>query len=337
MSLPIRHPYQPMEAETAGTLPEGPGWLYEPKWDGFRSLVFRDGDDVRIQSKAAKPLERYFPDLVQAVRAVPARRFVLDGEIVIPVDGRLSFDELLLRVHPAESRVRKLAGAHPARLMAFDLLADERGRALVDLPLEQRRPRLEAFGKRYLRRGGPIVLSKATRSRATAEKWLAGGGEGDLDGVVAKRLDLPYRSGERDGMIKVKRRRTADCVVGGFRYSSRGREAGSLLLGLYDDDGVLHHVGAAGAFSARDRVALLERLRPLEGGESFAPETVLGGPSRWRPNEREWISLEPTLACEVAYDHFQGQRFRHLAQFRRWRDDRDPRSCTFDQSRPDRG
>jgi len=333
MSLPIRHPYQPMEAETAGTLPEGPGWLYEPKWDGFRSLVFRDGDDVRIQSKAAKPLERYFPDLVQAVRAVPARRFVLDGEIVIPVDGRLSFDELLLRVHPAESRVRKLAGAHPARLMAFDLLADERGRALVDLPLEQRRPRLEAFGKRYLRRGGPIVLSKATRSRATAEKWLAGGGEGDLDGVVAKRLDLPYRSGERDGMIKVKRRRTADCVVGGFRYSSRGREAGSLLLGLYDDDGLLHHVGFTSSIPASLRRALTEKLEHLIAPPGFTGRAP-GGPSRWSTERSaEWKPLRPELVAEVEYDHVSGGRFRHGTKFLRWRPDKPPERCTMDQLR----
>ena len=333
MSLPIRYPYPPMEADTSDALPDGGSWLYEPKWDGFRSLVFRDDDKVQIQSKAGKPLERYFPDVVEAVRAVPAKRFVLDGEIVIPVDGRLSFDELLLRVHPAESRVRTLAEARPARLMAFDLLADERGRALVNLPLEERRPRLEAFGKRYLRRGSPIVLSKATRSRTTAEKWLAGGGDGDLDGVMAKRLDLTYRSGERDGMLKVKLRRTADCVVGGFRYSSRGRVVGSLLLGLYDDEGLLHHVGFTSSIPASLRPALtekLERLIELPGFTGGAP----GGPSRWSTKRSaEWKPLRPELVVEVEYDHVSGGRFRHGTKFLRWRPDKPPERCTMDQIR----
>jgi ATP-dependent DNA ligase len=320
-----------MEAESAGTLPEGGGWLYEPKWDGFRSLVFRDGDEVRIQSKASKPLERYFPDLVEAVRALPARRFVLDGEIVIPVDGRLSFDELLLRVHPAESRVRTLAEAHPARLMVFDLLADERGRTLVELPLEERRPRLESFGKKYLRDQDAITLSRATRSRATAGKWLAGGGDGDLDGVIAKRLDFPYRSGERDGMIKVKKRRTADCVVGGFRYSSRGSVVGSLLLGLYDDDGLLHHVGFSASIPASRRADLTERLERLVEPPGFTGRAP-GGPSRWSTERSaEWKPLRPELVAEVEYDHVSGGRFRHGTRFLRWRPDKRPDQCTMDQ------
>jgi ATP-dependent DNA ligase len=331
VSLPIEYPYQPMEAETADELPASKGWLFEPKWDGFRSLVFRDGDEVRIQSKASKPLERYFPDVVEAVRALPARRFVLDGEIVIPVDGRLSFDELLLRIHPAESRVRTLAAAHPARFMAFDLLADERGKALVDLSLEERRPRLEAFGKRYFGGGVPIEVSSATRNRATAEKWLAGGGDGDLDGVMAKRLDLPYRSGERDGMIKVKRRRTADCVVGGFRYGSRGRQVGSLLLGLYDEDGLLHHVGFSSSLPTEVRRGLTERLERLVEPPGFTGRAP-GGPSRWSTERSaEWRPLRPELVVEVEYDHVSGGRFRHGTRFLRWRPDKAPRQCTMQQ------
>ncbi len=331
MNLPIRYPYQPMEAVTADELPDSRGWQFEPKWDGFRSLVFRDGDEVRIQSKASKPLERYFPDVVEAVRALPANRFVLDGEIVIPVDGRLSFDELLLRVHPAESRVRMLAAAHPARFMAFDLLADERGKALVDLTLEERRPRLEAFGKRYFRRGAPFEVSAATRSRATAEKWLTGGGDGDLDGVMAKRLDLPYRSGERDGMIKVKRKRTADCVVGGFRYASRGGQVGSLLLGLYDDEGLLHHVGFSSSLPAPIRRGLTERLARLIEPPGFTGRAP-GGPSRWSTERTaEWKPLRPELVVEVEYDHVSGGRFRHGTRFLRWRPDKAPRQCTLHQ------
>ena len=331
MSLPLREPYPPMEAETADALPKGRGWLYEPKWDGFRSLVFRDGDSVRIQSKAGKPLERYFPDLVESVRGVAARRFVLDGEIVIPVDGRLSFDELLLRVHPAESRVRMLAEAHPARLMVFDLLVDERGRALVDLPLAERRRRLETFARKYLGHGGAVTLSKATASRATAERWLAGGGDGDLDGVVAKRLDLPYRSGERDGMIKVKRRKTADCVVGGFRYASRGKVVGSLLLGLYDREGLLHHVGFTSSIPARLRPALTDKLEGLIEPPGFTGRAP-GGPSRWSTERSaEWVPLRPVLVVEVEYDHVSGGRFRHGTRFLRWRPDKRPEQCTLDQ------
>ena len=331
MNLPIGYPYQPMEAETADELPQSGGWLFEPKWDGFRSLVFRDGDEVRIQSKASKPLERYFPDVVEAVRALSPKRFVLDGEIVIPVDGRLSFDELLLRVHPAESRVKTLAAAHPARLVAFDLLADERGHALVDLSLEERRPRLEAFGKRYFGRGAPIQVSAATRSRATAEKWLAGGGEGDLDGVMAKRLDLPYRSGERDGMLKVKRKRTADCVVGGFRYASRGKQVGSLLLGLYDEDGLLHHVGFCSSLPAKVRLGLTEHLEASIEPPGFTGRAP-GGPSRWSTERSAaWKPLRPERVVEVEYDHVSGGRFRHGTRFLRWRPDKPPQQCTLSQ------
>jgi ATP-dependent DNA ligase len=319
-----------MEAASVDTLPTGGDWQYEPKWDGFRCLAFRDGDTIRIQSKAGKPLGRYFPDVIELLAGLEARRFVLDGEIVIPVDGALSFDELLLRVHPAESRVRALADAHPARLQVFDLLVDERGRSLVGLPLKERRPRLERFAKAFFPPRGRIVLSRATRSAATGRRWLMGG-SGDLDGVIAKRLNLPYRSGERDGMVKIKRQRTADCVVGGFRYASKSRTVGSLLLGLYDDEGLLHHVGFCSSLSGAEREGLtarLERLRQPPGFTGRAP----GGPSRWSTERTtEWEPLAPKLVVEVGYDHVSAGRFRHGTRFVRWRPDKAPAQCRMEQ------
>jgi ATP-dependent DNA ligase len=333
VTLPIEYPYLPMEAESAEALPSGREWQYEPKWDGFRCLAFRDGATVRIQSKAGKPLERYFPDVVASLAGLGASRFVLDGEIVIPVDGRLAFDELLLRVHPAASRVRTLAAAHPARLMLFDLLADERGRSLTGLPLEERRKRLEAFARRYLAPRRHILLSEATRRIATARSWLADGGHGDLDGVVAKRLDLPYRSGERDGMVKVKRQRTADCVVGGFRYASKGGGIGSLLLGLYDEEGLLHHVGFCSSFRVSERTSLAARLEPLRKPPGFTGRAP-GGPSRWSTERSaEWVPLAPSLVVEVGYDHVSGGRFRHGTRFLRWRPDKPARQCRMEQIR----
>jgi ATP-dependent DNA ligase len=292
--------------------------------------AFRDGESVRIQSKAGKPLGRYFPDVVEALGALSARRFVLDGEIVIPVDGRLSFDELLLRIHPAASRVRTLVEAHRARLVVFDLLVDERGRSLVGLTLAERRKRLEAFARRAFPRGRAIVLSQASRRVTTARDWLAGGG-GDLDGVVAKWRALPYRSGARDGMVKVKRRRTADCVVGGYRYASKGGGIGSLLLGLYDGDGLLDHVGFCSSLPAAERRGLrqkLERLRQPPGFTGRAP----GGPSRWSTERSaEWEPLAPRLVVEVEYDHVSNGRFRHGTRFVRWRPDKAPKQCTMEQ------
>ena len=331
MSLPLRFPYPPMEAESVPALPSDGGWQYEPKWDGFRALAFRDGDTVRLQSKAGKPLGRYFPDVVESLEALAAGRFVLDGELVIPVNGRLSFDELLLRVHPAASRVRTLVEAHRARMVVFDLLVDQRGRSLVDRPLEARRERLVEFARAYFPRDKSIVLARATRRLDTARTWLAGGGDGDLDGVVAKRLDLPYRSGERDGMLKVKRQRSADCVVGGFRYASKGGDVGSLLLGLYDDEGLLHHIGFCSSLSAAERKGLrqkLERLRKPPGFTGRSP----GGPSRWSTERSEqWEPLAPKLVVEVGYDHVSGGRFRHGTRFLRWRPDKAPRQCTMEQ------
>jgi ATP-dependent DNA ligase len=330
MSLPLAFPYPPMEAESTDALPSGPGWQFEPKWDGFRCLAFRDEDTVRLQSKAGKPLGRYFPDVVESLGSLDAKRFVLDGEIVIPVNGRLSFDELLLRVHPAESRVRTLVAAHRARLVVFDLLVDERGRSLVKLPLEERRKRLDAFAKQHLR-GKSIVLSQSTRRAATARTWLESGGQGDLDGVVAKRLDLPYRSGERDGMLKVKRQRTADCVVGGFRYATKGRTVGSLLLGLYDDGGLLNHVGFCSSLSAAERKGLTERLERLRKPPGFTGRAP-GGPSRWSTERSaQWEPLAPKLVVEVGYDHVSGGRFRHGTRFVRWRPDKAPEQCRMEQ------
>jgi ATP-dependent DNA ligase len=322
-----------MEANSADTLPAGDAWLYEPKWDGFRSLAFKDKDGVRIQSKAGKPLGRYFPDVVEAVGGLKAKQFVLDGEIVIPVNGRLSFDELLLRIHPAESRVRTLVEAHPARLVVFDLLVDERGNSLVDLPLAERRPRLEAFARTYFPGSDSIMLSDATRQLDTARSWLEGGGEGDLDGVIAKRLDLPYRSGERDGMQKVKRQRTADCVVGGFRYASKGGGVGSLLLGLYDEAGRLNHVGFTSSFRAEERKGLTQKLERLIQPPGFTGNAP-GGPSRWSTERTgQWEPLAPKLVVEVGYDHVSGGRFRHGTRFLRWRPDKAPEQCTTEQLR----
>ncbi|HET8625753.1 MAG TPA: ATP-dependent DNA ligase [Gemmatimonadales bacterium] len=332
MNLPLEFPFPPMEAESAAALPKGPGWLFEPKWDGFRCLAFRDGDDARLQSKAGKPLARYFPDVVAALVTLKPRRFVLDGEIVIPVDGRLSFDELLLRIHPAESRVRTLAAEHPAGLIVFDLLVDERGRSLVSEPLTARRHRLEAFGRKYFRPGGPVVVSEQTRRLATARAWLKGG-HGDVDGVIAKRDDRPYHSGARDAMRKVKRQRTADCVVGGFRYGSRGREVGSLLLGLYDAEGRLNHVGFTSSLRADVRKGLTKRLQALIRPPGFTGRAP-GGPSRWSTERStEWEPLAPGLVVEVAYDHVTGDRFRHGTRFVRWRPDKAPSQCTMDQIR----
>jgi ATP-dependent DNA ligase len=320
-----------MEAESVEELPQGKEWQFEPKWDGFRCLIFRDGDKVRVQSKAGKPLDRYFPDVVAAALAVGARRFVVDGEIVIPVDGRLSFDDLLQRIHPAASRVTKLAASHPARIHIFDLLVDERGTSLVTKTMAERRERLESFADRHFPPRGAMLLSRVTRSRPTALRWLAGGGKGDLDGVIAKRIDLPYRSGERDGMVKVKRLRTADCVVGGFRYASRGKVVGSLLLGLYDNAGLLHHVGFCSSLAEKERRGLTEKLEKLIAAPGFTGKAP-GGPSRWSTERSaEWEPLRPALVVEVGYDHMSGGRFRHGTRFLRWRPDKAPQQCGMDQ------
>jgi ATP-dependent DNA ligase len=335
IDLPLSPPYPPMEAASAAELPEGEGWLYEPKWDGFRCLAFRKGKTVLLQSKAGQPLGRYFPELVEALGALPLRAFVLDGEIVIrssEVPGGLDFDALLQRIHPAESRIRKLARETPGTLLVFDLLVDERGKALNDLPLSERRERLERLFEK-LPENGSAELSPATPDRAVAAKWLRDLGGGGLDGVVVKRLDEPYHSGERS-MVKVKRKRTADCVVGGFRYAQKGGAIGSLLLGLYDSEGKLDHVGFSSSFTAAEKKELEPILKPLIEPPGFTGRAP-GGPSRWsRGRSTEWLPLRPSLVCEVSFDHFSGDRFRHGTKFLRWRPEKRPEQCTFDQVRP---
>jgi len=327
-----------MEALLVPEIPEGPQWQYEPKWDGFRCLAFRDGESVALQSKSGQPLARYFPEVVAAVRSVPADCFVLDGEIVIPVGKDLSFDDLLQRIHPAESRIRKLAAELPALLVVFDLLVDDAGEPLVDMDLAKRRERLEEFARKQFAGNGGIRLSPAARDVDSARKWLSSAG-GTLDGIVAKRRDFTYAagSGVRTGMQKVKLLRTADCVVGGFRYASKGRVVGSLLLGLYDEEGKLDHVGFCSGLTARVREELTPRLEGLVEPPGFTGNAP-GGPSRWSTERSgDWQPLAGKLVVEVQYDHFTGGRFRHGTRLLRWRPDKAPRQCTRDQvARPRR-
>jgi ATP-dependent DNA ligase len=328
VNLPIAIPFAPMEAKLASALPHGPEWEYEPKWDGFRCLAFRSGSEVELQSKAGQPLTRYFPEIVAALKEVSTEKFVLDGELVLPVDGKLSFDDLLQRIHPAASRVRMLSETHPAQFIVFDLLVGEKGDSLVSAPFEERRKALEAFHAAWLTRIPSIRLSKRTRIARIAESWMERT-RGQLDGIVAKRIDQPYLSGER-AMIKVKNIRSADCVVGGFRYASKGKVVGSLLLGLYED-GVLHHVGFTSSMPSAERPDLTRQLEALieePGFEGRAP----GGPSRWSTERSaEWKPLRNQLVVEVQYDHFTGLRFRHGTKFLRWRPDKDPHHCLMKQ------
>ena len=323
-----------MEAKLVDELPAGPEWQYEPKWDGFRCLAFRDGASVELVSKAGKPLTRYFPEVVEGLLASSARRFVLDGEIVVPEDDALDFDALLQRVHPAASRVAKLSRETPAAYVLFDLLVDERGASLADLPLSERRARLDAFAAKHLPEETGTLVSPATTRLDTVQQWLRSVGAG-LDGIVAKRRDLPYKTGERTGMQKVKTMRTADCVVGGFRYASRGREVGSLLLGLYDEGGLLHHVGFTSNIPSGEKAALTRRLERLVKAPGFTGQAP-GGPSRWSTDRSaEWEPLAPKLVVEVRYDHVTGDRFRHGTKFLRWRPDKAPRQCRMEQLQPE--
>jgi ATP-dependent DNA ligase len=319
-----------MEARLVDELPTGREWQYEPKWDGFRAIAFRDGDKVDVMSKAGKPLSRYFPDLVDTLRQIRAKRFVLDGEIVVPKDGTLSFDELLLRIHPAKSRVEKLAAESPATLGLFALRVAATGASLADRPHADRRAALEAFVAREVPPSLRVRLSHATTSMATVKRWFRSVG-GGLDGVVAKRLDLPYQSGNRDGMRKMKAMRTAECVVGGFRYASKGKLVGSLLLGLYDDGGLLHHVGFTSNIPRDEKPAVTKKLESLVKPPGFTGQAP-GGPSRWSTERSaEWQPLAPKLVVEVQYDHFSGGRFRHGTSFLRWRPDKPPAKCTLAQ------
>ncbi len=319
-----------MEAKSVEKLPAGEMWQYEPKWDGFRCLAFRDGERVELQSKSGQPLGRYFPEVVAALLKLKAKQFVLDGEIVVPIKGKFSFDDLLMRIHPAASRIKKLSEETPAKLIVFDLLVDERNKALVDDLLSARRKKLEAFAKKHFPKHKSIELSPCTTDLKIAKDWLAGAGV-DLDGVIAKRADMPYQSGNRHGMVKIKRLRTADCVVGGFRYGTESKVVGSLLLGLYDEKGLLHHVGFSSSFKASEKPALTKKLEKLIKPPGFTGNAP-GGPSRWATERSaEWQPLAPKLVCEVQYDHFTGGRFRHGTKFLRWRPDKKPEMCKFDQ------
>lgn len=318
----------PMEARAAETLPDGQGWQFEPKWDGFRCLAYKDRGRAVLMAKSGKPLTEFFPEVTAALKALPAGRFVADGELVIPIGDKLSFDALQMRLHPAETRRRKLAAETPALLVLFDLLADER-QDLTQAPLPERRAALEkllaAFPKSSLFR-----LSPYTRKSATARSWLTLAGRGALDGVIAKPLDAPYLCGER-AMIKVKNLKTADCVVGGFRYATGSQEVGSLLLGLFNDEGKLDHVGFTSGFATLDRAALTRKLEKLKGAPGFSGNAP-GGPSRWSTERSAlWVPLKNVLVAEVRYDHVTDNRFRHGTKFLRWRPDKAPKSCTFDQ------
>jgi ATP-dependent DNA ligase len=330
MPLSLKPPLPPMEARSVDEIPVGDEWQYEPKWDGFRCLAFRDGKNVFLQSKAGQPLARYFPDVVTQIQALKAGRFVLDGELVIPIGAALSFDELQLRLHPAASRVQKLAAAHPALFIVFDLLADSAGKSLLAAPLHERRAKLEIFARENLKAKSRLRLSPATTGLKTAKKWFDKVG-GNLDGIIAKQIDAPYASGERTAMVKVKQIRSADCVVGGFRYATGSRLLGSLLLGLYDDDGLLHHVGFTSAFKKSDLPALTKRFEALKKKPGFTGNAP-GGPSRWSTERSaEWEPVNPKTVVEVTYDHFTGGRFRHGTKILRWRRDKAPRQCTVDQ------
>ncbi|HVU29300.1 MAG TPA: ATP-dependent DNA ligase, partial [Sphingomicrobium sp.] len=319
-----------MEALLAAELPEGEGWQFEPKWDGFRCLARRDRDEVTLTSKSGKPLARYFPDIVEMLGGLNEKSFLLDGELIIPVGDALSFDALQLRLHPAESRVRKLALEHPAELMLFDVL-ELSGTDLKRRPLRERRAALENF---YSKNGVTgLGLSPVTDDREAAVKWLLRSG-GALDGVIAKRTELDYRPGER-AMIKVKQQRTADCVVGGFRYAERKKVVGSLLLGLYDDQGLLNHVGFTSAIPANERDELTKDLEALIEPPGFTGNAP-GGPSRWNTQRTaEWEPLKPVLVVEVRYDQITSRRFRHGTSIVRWRPDKDPKECTYQQLAPE--
>ena len=321
-----------MLAQLKPEIPRGDEWRYEPKWDGFRALVFFDGKSAYLQSRDLKPLARYFPELQADLERVLTRPMVLDGEVVIVTNDGLDFDALLMRIHPAESRVRKLAAETPSSFVAFDLLAID-GDDLREAPFGDRRARLESA---LAEASKPVYLTPMTSDFDLASRWFAEFEGAGLDGVVAKRADEPYRPGVRS-MLKIKHLRTADCVVGGFRWykGSEGKAIGSLLLGLYDEQGVLHHTGHTASFKGPERIELAAKLAPYrtdDEDEGFGGGRTPGSPSRWTGGKDvSWIRLRPELACEVTFDHLQGERFRHAATFRRWRPDKPPEQCTYDQ------
>jgi ATP-dependent DNA ligase len=318
VKLPIEPPLKPQLAKSSRDLPPGDGWCYEPKWDGFRTIVFRDGDEVHLQSRNGRPMNRYFPDVVEQALALKAERYVLDGEMVVTVDGIQEFDLLSQRIHPAASRVERLRQETPATLVAFDLLA-EGDETLLELPYTERRERLAKLVS------DPVELTPATDDPEQAKQWLAGTGEG----VIAKEANGPYRPGERVGMVKIKRVRTADAVVAAFRFGKEEGTVGSLILGMYGDDGELHIVGHTSGFKAQEKRELLGLLEPHRTYERGS-----GEPSRWKSDEElVWEGLRPELVCEVAFDHITGRRIRHGAKFLRWRTDKDPQECLLAQLR----
>ncbi|HEX5998848.1 MAG TPA: ATP-dependent DNA ligase [Hyphomicrobiaceae bacterium] len=319
---------EPMEAQLVAELPEGDGWQFEPKWDGFRCLAFRAGADVEIKSKSGKSLSRFFPEVVANLRALVRPAFVLDGELIITMNGVASFEALQMRLHPAASRVERLSQESPGELVAFDCLLVEAGRPLLHEPMADRRRALEGFFREEGDRHG-IRITPVTRDRRLARAWLDKR-QPAFDGIVAKRIDLPYRPGER-AMLKIKRIRTADCVVGGFRYESNAPLVGSLLLGLYDRKGLLHHVGFTSAIGGREKLALTRQLEKLIEPPGFTGSAP-GAPSRWSSaRSTQWQPLRPELVVEVRYDRLAGRRFRHGTKLVRWRPDKAPRQCTFAQ------
>ena len=332
MPLPITPPVSPMLAKLQPDIPRGEGWLYEPKWDGFRAIVFRDGEELRIDSRNGQTLDRYFPEVVEQLRAALPERCVIDGEIVLAGENGLDFDSLQQRIHPAASRIKRLSMETPASFIAFDMLAvgDE---DLRPKPGAERRARLIS----ELRATPSVAITPQTDDPDEAAEWFTRYEGAGLDGVIAKPASQRYVEGERL-WVKVKHRRTCDCVVGGYRLATTaGGGIASMLLGLYGDDGVLHLVGHTSSFNAQQRREILELLKPLEGGEgSFGSGRTPGGPSRWTQGKRDesWYSVSPTLVCEVSFDYMQGPRFRHAARFHRWRTDKSPRECTFDQLVP---
>jgi ATP-dependent DNA ligase len=329
-TFPLPLETRPMEARTAEALPEDGGpWQYEPKWDGFRCVAFKSGSAVDLRGKSGKPLGRFFPEISALLKEVPFKQFVVDGELVIEIGGRLAFDALQMRLHPAESRIRKLAAETPARLILFDMLADSEGQSIMHQALKKRRKALTGFMKSAAVRR-KLILSPATTHIGKARAWLEDEEKGATDGVIAKKLDESYVPGERL-MIKVKRLRTADCVVGGFRYLAERREVGSLLLGLYDDKGKLNHVGFTSTIRNEERAALTQKLERLKEPPGFTGDAP-GGPSRWSTERSaEWQPLRPELVAEVRFDHVTAGRFRHGTKFMRWRPDKSPRQCTCDQ------
>ena len=330
MNLPIALEFPAMEAETAIAIPAGSEWQYEPKWDGFRCLAFRDGEEVELMSKSGQALARYFPEVVAALLALEANRFVLDGELIVSLQRSLDFDALLQRIHPAASRIKKLAAETPATLLLFDILVDDSGSNLTGELLRERRNLLEGFAHRFAPSNERVLLSPKTASFDEAKQWFSRMA-GPLDGVIAKRIDRPYDAGQRKSMLKIKNLRTADCVVGGFRYGAGQKSVGSLLLGLYDDEGLLHHVGFTSGLAKNEKPKLTAQLESLIEEPGFTGAKP-GGPSRWSTERStEWKPLAPRLVVEVQYDHFSGDRFRHGTRILHWRPDKRADQCTLQQ------